>query len=374
MHYHEEDFWLLASLKLSGEATEEELTKLAKLIQQNPEMGLRLEMLAGMWKQRLAGNASDKKGVFERHLKRLSSQVSVQALQYEEASAGDLPAERGGSVSVFQKYRNLLWAGGVAASILVWWLFFFTDAEKNKPGIKLAQNTVYTKRASKSKIHLPDGTEVWLNADSKITYNEKFQGDFREVQLSGEAYFDVAKDIRHPFIIHTQTMDIKVLGTSFNVRSYPNERTTETALVRGSVEITLRNNPEKKIILKPNEKLAVENGGKTELHNPPPGKKDAGDDLKLTVGKLHYSHVDTAAIETLWVKNKLAFDGEPLEQIALVLERWFDVKIIVAGDKLKSKKYSAVFDGETLPEVMRALQLTGGFQYSIKKNEVIIQP
>src|SRR5205085_10891901 len=94
------------------------------------------------------------------------------------------------------------------------------------PNRSIAQNTVMTKPGSKSKLQLPDGTQVWLNSDSKITYGESFMGATREVQLSGEAYFDVVKDKEHPFIIHTQSIDLKVLGTAFNVRSYANEKNT----------------------------------------------------------------------------------------------------------------------------------------------------
>src|SRR4029078_631833 len=100
-------------------------------------------------------------------------------------------------------------------------------------------NTVSTKRGSKSKVQLPDGTQVWLNADSRIAYNEKFQGNLREVTLEGEAYFDVVRDEKRPFVIHTAAIDIKVLGTAFNVRSYANEKNTETSLIRGSIEVTL---------------------------------------------------------------------------------------------------------------------------------------
>ena len=100
---------------------------------------------------------------------------------------------------------------------------------------------------------------AWLNADSKLTYDENFRGDYREVSLEGEAFFDVVKDKTRPFIIHTKTLDIRVLGTAFNVSAYESEKNTETALFRGSVEVTLHNNPEKKIVLKPNEKLMVNN-------------------------------------------------------------------------------------------------------------------
>src|SRR5688500_5127566 len=108
---------------------------------------------------------------------------------------------------------------------------------------------------------------------SKLTYNQNFLDSTREVQLTGEAYFDVVPAVsqttgqRIPFIIHTSSIDVKVLGTAFNVRSYPGEKTTETALIHGSVEVTLHNSPDKKIILKPKEKLVVLNDDTAEDNN-----------------------------------------------------------------------------------------------------------
>ena len=96
-----------------------------------------------------------------------------------------------------------------------------------------AQNTVSTRKGSKSNVQLPDGTMAWLNADSKLIYDENFRGDFREVSLEGEAYFDVVKDKTKPFIIHTKAIDIRVLGTAFNVRAYETEKEYGNFIVQG---------------------------------------------------------------------------------------------------------------------------------------------
>ena len=92
-----------------------------------------------------------------------------------------------------------------------------------------------------------------------MTYDKNFGKNIREVNLTGEAFFDVTKDSSHPFIIHTNVIDIKVLGTEFNVRSYPNDANTETSLIRGKVEVTVKNRANEKIYLEPNEKLVVAN-------------------------------------------------------------------------------------------------------------------
>ena len=196
----------------------------------------------------------------------------------------------------------------------------------------------------------------------------------REVQLTGEAYFDVVKDKSRPFIIHTHSIDLKVLGTAFNVRSYENEKNTETSLIRGSIEVTLRNNPDKKIVLKPNEKLLVHNDdfaigstGRTAA------KKKDEEGPMMVLSKVHFEKNDSVATETLWVKNKLVFDTENLENVALKIERWYDVKVIITDDKLKKDHYHAIFDDESLQQVMDALS-TNSFKYTINKKEVTIKP
>ncbi len=368
---NEERFWLLVSLQLSGEALPAEQEELKNYLEENPAMDFPREMIAGLWQAKEKSPFSRKQEAFNRHLQRMSNHFAEPALQYEAAEQEELYTGTGSGKS---KYRKLLWLSAVAASLVT---AFFLLRPGPAEGIKsTAQNTVSTKRGSKSKIELPDGTQVWLNADSRITYNENFHGPQREVQLSGEAFFDVVKDECRPFIIHTTSIDIKVLGTAFNVRSYENEKNTETSLIRGSVEITLVKSPDKKkIILKPNDKLIVNNEKAT---TPPDSfvvkEKEKSNLPVMTLSKINYQKKDSAAVETLWVNNRLAFDGEPLEDIVLKIERWFDVKVEIADEKMRRVPYTAFFEDENLQQVMEALQLTGKFRYTINKKEVTIRP
>jgi ferric-dicitrate binding protein FerR (iron transport regulator) len=271
-------------------------------------------------------------------------------------------------------YYKLWWSGAVAASILLCWIFFNMNRSKETIHSQLANNTITTKPGSKTYIKLPDGSKVWLNADSKITYSGDFQGAIREVYLSGEAFFDVAKDKTRPFIIHTKTIDLKVLGTAFNVRSYDNEKETETSLVHGSVEVTLKNNPDKKIILKPSEKLLVKNGGPDSSAHSKTIDKIREEEPLIVLSKMHILAKDSSSIETSWTKNRLAFDKDNLEEIALKIERWYNVQVIITDQSLNEEKYTGLFEDETLEEVMDALQMTGDFHYTIRKKEVIISP
>jgi transmembrane sensor len=352
----EESFWLLVSLKLSGEASPEELDMLERLLAEHPELQPRLEALGDWYSHAAPSRPGMKKGALQRHLQRLHLQQP-------------LPSRRRGGRRLF------LLAAGIAASIAGLGFFIYPLLPK-KATPPVAQNSVSTKPGSKSKIQLPDGSQVWLNADSRLIYGEGFQGNAREVQLCGEAYFDVAKDARRPFIIHTRTIDVLVLGTSLNVRSYANEKNTEAVLIHGSVQISLHDDPNKKIILRPNDKLVVPNNN---LPPAPGGKapatpKDEDTARVLALRKAHFKGNDSVATEVLWMKNKLAFDKESLEDVALRLERWFNVKLTITNQQLKQTEYSGVFEYETLPQVMEALRLTGNFHYSIRRGEVTIRP
>lgn len=358
------------SLQLSGEATAEELDELKALLQQHPGLGLRLEMMRNMWSSKNEATADARQESFDKHLQRLSNHLSDPALKYETTDKEVMQAIVEELPPPLRSYRWLWAAASVAAAVVIVMLFVFKDSnnETAAPG-KVAGNTVSTRPGSKSKIELPDGTQVWLNADSKLTYDPNLPGTFREVHLTGEAYFDVTKDKTRPFIIHTNSIDVKVLGTSFNVRSYPNEKTTETALIHGSVEITLHNNPDKKIILKPSEKLIVKNENAVIEST----SKPIADAPLLTLDKIRFDKRDTSgSMETMWVRNKLAFENEDFEDMVAEIERWYNVTITVKNEKLNALHFTGIFENKSLADVMEALSFSIRFHYEIKDEKVTI--
>jgi transmembrane sensor len=359
----EQRVWLLYSLKLSGEATLEEQAELEAYLVQDPALSRRFEVLDSLLKQKGESGLVGKEDAFDRHLQRLSTHLSAPVLQYA-----------GTKKKAASKYAAWLLSGAVAASILLCWYFFVSDRGAQPKDTQLANNTICTKPGSKTSIRLPDGSRVWLNSDSKITYSGDFKGSVREVHLWGEAFFDVVKDKERPFIIHTSTINLKVLGTAFNVRSYANEKETETSLLHGSVEVTLRQDPDQKIILKPSEKLVVKNRRTDTASKHPADYKKVEEEPLILLGRMHYIGKDSSSIETSWIKNQLAFNKEQLDEIASMIERWYNVKVEITDSSLKEGAYTGLFEDESLEEVLEALRLTGGFQYTIKKREITISP
>lgn len=233
-------------------------------------------------------------------------------------------------------------------------------------------STVEVEYGSKSKIILPDGTSVWLNSGSKITYPEKFAVNSRKINLTGEAFFDVVRDESRPFFVNTKDINIKVLGTTFNVKSYDDENTVETTLISGKVELKRKNSSETNFIqLKPNQMAVFYKSEKTvEIKSPADKREDVAPILKRET--IEIDAVEEPQLITSWKDGKLKFDTELFGVLAQKMERWFDVKITFKNEAAKSIRYSGSFDDESIDQAMHALQLSYPIRYEIKKNEVYI--
>jgi ferric-dicitrate binding protein FerR (iron transport regulator) len=347
----------LIARKLSNQASTAELEELSRLLQEQPEWNDIYKTLFSTVKP-----PPDKAD-------QLAAQQAYAAHFVKMQLAGEF--EEGGKRPPATGHKVKWYGVAVPAMVLLlaagFWMY---NREKQPPQNKppVAKNEITTRKGSKSRVELPDGTQVWLNADSRISYPDNFKGPVREVRLIGEAFFEVTKDAAHPFVIHAGAVTIKVLGTVFNVRSYPIEKKVETSLLRGSVEVTLPGADAKKIVLKPNEKLIVESDSPGSVALPTLPSKPS-----VTLGKVHFEPRDSSSsIETLWVENKLAFEAEPFDIVAADIERWYNVEVIVKDERVRTLRFTGVFDNSSLEEVMEALQLTGRFQYTINGNRQVI--
>ena len=265
--------------------------------------------------------------------------------------------------------RKLFFFCAIAAVILAFvgvGVFFYTSGYV----FKTAKNTVLelttTPSREKSKIYLTDGTVVTLNSETTLKYPPSFSGQTREVFLSGEAFFEVAKDHEHPFIVHAGKMSIKVLGTAFNVKSYKYDVTSETTIIRGAIEVTLSDRPSDKIILKPNDKFVL----KTNIEDKPvAGKRqviETHENLKPSYklsNVTYFKSNDTTVVETSWINNKLLFKDEDFVALANKMERWYGVKIKFKSEVVKSYRFTGIFERESLSQALSALQMIEPFSY-----------
>ena len=354
----EHAFYDLLSKKLSGDATQVELEELGNLLHQYP----RLQFLYDQVMRPPAPRAQ------EQHTSEAYAAHYARILLSKDPVSATSGA--GKAVKTFFIRKHFLAAAAVIAAIVFSAYFFVVHKSAdthNLANTGLSKNEMQTARGSKSKITLPDGSLVVLNADSKLSYTEDFNRKKREVQLTGEAFFDVKHDAAKLFIVHTVGGDVRVLGTAFNVRSYPGENSFETSLIRGEVEVKPLKQQHEKFVLKPSEKLIIRN---TETDAVKPGTiKNNGGEIILT----HITAKDSLVAETSWIQNQLIFSNKPLADITADLERQFDIKVIFKTDGAKNYRYTVHLDNYSLEETLAALQSLKKFRYSLNKNTLVIE-
>ena len=358
----QEKFWVLLSKKLSREASEEELTELEALIVEHPEWQYAIQNLGDLWNHESAKDTGQEEDAYLLHLHRMKELD----IPFDELPAA--PPVRGFA----NRTRKWYWMAATLLIIVAVAGFMLLGKGSNEQKNTITENEISTRRGSRTRVQLPDGSVVMLNAGSKLTYNKDFGKVQREVTLTGEGFFDVQKMKGKPFIIHTARLDIKVLGTLFNVKAYPEDSQTETSLVHGRVEVTMPDRPNNKIILSDNEKLLVYNNknGVARVNQP-----DRGSDKHLplvAVSKLTYQQDDTVAVETSWAFNKLSFKDELFSDVARKMERWYDVTFDFDNIEKQNLVVYGSFTTETLQEALEALVFSFGFRYKIEGKKVTI--
>lgn len=218
---------------------------------------------------------------------------------------------------------------------------------------KLVYNTLKIPNGKRFELELSDGTVVHLNSGTTLKYPVKFiAGENRQVYLDGEAFFDVAKDKKHPFIVNADKLNVRVLGTHFNVSSYPEDDMTDVVLVEGSVGMYTANenfNAAKNTILKPGYK------GSFNKNSSQIAAKEVNTDMY-----------------TCWINGGLAFRNISFINICKKLERRYDVNIVVKNQKLANEKFNARFADKSIEEVLSYFDDAYGFNYNRKNNTITI--
>jgi transmembrane sensor len=284
--------------------------------------------------------------VFQSRIASLKKRIDAEIDQAGPDAVADAPAEgtavplQGNErrVPIFRRYWYA--AAAVALILLAAGLYLLTPAVQNQ----------VTARGHRTFVTLEDGTKIWLNADSRLTYPKSFNGEkTREIELEGEAYFDVAEDKQKPFIVHTSDIRIRVLGTAFNVKSYGKDRTIETTLFRGKVTIQSAEDSTRLTLL-PNQQAVFEKESRRIFLE---DKEEAGD----------YGS---------WRDGQLVFHDRPLSDIVNELERWFNVTITVEDRASLNCHFSAKVHNKNLEEVLELFQDAEGIDYRIDGTHVFI--
>lgn len=282
---------------------------------------------------REAASVYDKDKAFENFRNRVESQKEIQST-----------SRRGFSLSALWRYAAVV-AIIIAVGCISYW-----QGEVNVKDT-FADISVEVPLGSKTKLYLPDGTLVWLNAGSRMTYSQGFGVDNRKVELEGEGYFEVKRNEKIPFFVKTKDLQLQVLGTKFNFRDYPEDHEVVVSLLEGKVGLNNLLREEKEAVLSPDERAV----------------------LNKANGLLTVESV-TASNASQWTDGYLFFDEELLPDIAKELERSYNVKIHIANDSLKTFRFYGNFvrREQNIQEVLEALASTEKMQYKIEERNITI--
>lgn len=284
----------------------------------------------------------------EQHVKEFMALHQLYAITTMNPQPGQPALSEATSSRWFRIGRELLKVAAVVLIVLggrAWW-----NSSENVEEEPLAYQTLIVPAGQRAELVLPDSTKVWLNAHSKLVYPVSFRKDNRQVELEGEAYFEVKRKETVPFVVKTREVDVKVLGTEFNVQAYPESQSTEVALLKGRVE------------------LDAAGGG--SFYRMKPGEQVTLKDRKYTSAMIS----DTDYFK--WKEGLICFKDQSIRSIMDKLSVCFDVKIQVENQALLAERYTGKFrtkDG--VEQVLKVLQLEHRFSYSKdnERNEITIK-
>lgn len=251
-----------------------------------------------------------------------------------------------------RSHRHRLWISWAAAAAIALLAFVFAyHTGKTTVQDRFSDITVEAPPGGKTRMILPDGTVAWLNAGSRLTYSQGFGVSDRSVNLCGEGYFDVTKNDKLPFYIASDNIAVRVTGTQFNFRDYPEDPEAVVALIEGRIALRNRIADEDEVALRPGDKVYLDKARHQLRHERARTR-------------------DSAA----WTRDILLFDEEPLSNIVAVLERTYDVNIEITDQRLASYRFYGSFHAREMSvgDILSALQSTRKIRYKIEGQTIFL--
>lgn len=252
------------------------------------------------------------------------------------------------------KKRYINWAVQAAAVLLLSVIFSGVYTYLNRDSFVLSNQTVYQEIkaafGTQAKVELADGTTVFLNSGSKLRFPQTFDNmETRKVELDGEGYFSVTRNAKQPFIVEANKLDIKVLGTKFNVDAYTGNELVLVTLVEGSVKLQDNSGEENKDLMEllPNQVASLNLADNTLI--------------KTDVSDLHKY--------TAWIDGRIVFFNDPIQTVVKKLENWYNVDIVISDKQLGNYRFTGTFIDEPLEQVLNMLSLASSMTYVIQAGE-----
>lgn len=349
----------IAYLEKSISAEEEEF--LFRWIKSNPESIEELHEIRYLW------NAT---GVIGNSSEELLGKEWVLFLERVNKTIPEQPVQTHSLRYWLPRVAAVFMLGAVISFLVSYSIF-------KPPSNETVYQEIVAPAGAKSKITLPDGSTVWLNAGSSIKYSNRFGEKQREVALSGEAYFDVVTNLSKVFLVKTSELNIKAYGTTFNVKCYPEEGTVETTLLSGSIgvkRVGLAGNKTDEVVLQPNQRVVYYKSSQKEKETIPDKVIDQSSPMSKKRVKNQSTYMISKGIDAqtfaAWKDGVLVINSESLEDLAVKLERKYDVKITFDNEKLQQIKFTGILENETVEQVIEAIGIAANIDFQVKDRDI----
>ena len=326
-----DEIYIMIGKQLSGELSEMEEQQFQKWLGDSPNNQNTYEVMKKSWEVESEVQIKAQQGrLFDKIVEEIGED---EFSKYEQAKV--IPLRRLMSYAAAVVFL-------VISTMAIWSITQPTGISEN-----VAMVTKSNPKGQKSTIHLPDGSKVVLNAGSSLSYPSAFAGNFREIILDGEAFFDVMKNPEQPFIVRSKNISVRALGTAFNVNAM--RESIEVALTEGRVQVTRDNDTETALILNPGEMASID-----------PAQNE-----------LIKSQFDINRV-TAWTDGRLVFQDASMQEVLDKLENWYGVDIETKNFHSLSWNYNGEFNNEHLSRVLMSLGFAQGFDYEIDGKRVVL--
>ena len=319
--------------------TQEEQEKLRNYLR-DPDFSITIKyILWEHWKRTELNPPVEEKIDFDRNLEKIHYKLHIKEWQKNR----HIPIHK----KVYQTFSRIAAILILPVIILAGWYFIHNEKTSSLENIPYAK--IYSPLGARTHFELPDGSSGWLNTGSTLKFPIRFKGRKRTVILEGEGYFEVKKDAKKPFVVHTGNMKIMALGTTFNVQNYPDDKEHAITLESGKLVIYDYNN-----------------GGKAKrISTLDPGEQVTIDKQNHSVKKIKVNPGDYCS----WINGLLVFRSDPMEDVVKKISRWYNATIIIKDPELRTYRYRATFKDETLDEVLKLLKMTSPIDYKENKRK-----
>ena len=360
----------LLSKFLSGALSPIEKGELYQCVMDDRHKEEVMTWLQQQWSQEIhASGETSNEAMFVKIKERIAMELSVRPPQ-------------GLKIPINQKWKTLLRYAAVfvIAFGLSWWIqkAMIQPVDVGAVAVTSPQyNEILVPYGSKSKVILPDSSTVWLNSGARLKYPSHFDNNQREVFLQGEGFFDVTHDDQHPFVVKSNGVNIKVLGTKFNLMANADDHIIETTLVEGTIEILGLKDTDRQnnLVLKSGQKLTLrKENNQYKVHTIQEAGLSIPEETAKPVKIKSADVLEKANVEiaTAWTENKLVFVKERFGDVKTKLERWYGVTIEVKDPEILDYRFTGTFEKQTFEQAMNALSKAASCKFKMNKNHVII--